>query len=172
MAIVIRHQFNNQNWVAPCRHPGNDQRCHECFTPNVAIKSPKWDDEICSGNCWERCLRNEFRWGCAPRGNVFSHRVNPSDDAFLVFRQVYSSPRLYTLWAVAKVKSTDNQLRTSDREDVDGFAFIEFQSFDPLPTGRWVRDLTAGDLVQNQWGQGNHRFVSEAQAAQLRSLIG
>jgi len=164
MAIIIRHQFNNQDWAGPCQHPGQDSRCYECFQPNVAIASPRWGDSVCSGNCWERYLRTDFRWGCAPKGNVFGRRLNPGDDAFLVHRQTYTSPRLYTLWAVARVKSIDVHPR-----NVDGFAFMEFQPFDPLP--RWEPDLQAEDLVGKPWGQGNHRFISEAQAARIRSLI-
>lgn len=171
MAIIIRHQFNNQKWEAPCQNPGRDLRCHQCFEKNVAIEPPKWGDIVCSGICWELNLRKGYRWGYAPKGRMFGSRAQIRDDVYFVFRQADSAPRLYTLWGMTKIKSIDEYPRTSDRTDEDGYAFIYFEPFTPLPESLWQPNLKASDIVGEIWGQGNHRYLTEVQAAHVRSLI-
>lgn len=171
MAIIIRHQFNNQEWKAPCHNPSRDLRCHQCFKKNVAIEPPKWTDSICSGNCWELNLRREYRWGYAPKGRFFSSRAQIGDEVYFVFRQIDFSPQLYTLWAVSKIASSDKYLRTSSRADENGYSFIYFEPFAPLPETIWRANLKSSDLIGEFWGSGNHRYLSEVQAHHLGSLI-
>ncbi|ACZ61405.1 hypothetical protein [Dehalococcoides mccartyi] len=171
MAIIIRHQYNNQQWEAPCQNPGKDLRCHQCFKKNVAIEPPKWSDEICSGHCWEQYLRKKNRWGYAPKGRFFGERAQIGDDVYFVFRQLDTSPQLYTLWAVSKVVSIDETLRRSNDTDENGYSFVYFEPFMPLPEKFWKPNLSSQDLVGEVWGSGNHRYLTVTQASHIRSLI-
>lgn len=168
MGIVIRTLYNNQGWEAPCNSPSNDMNCKFCFKPNVAIKPPKYYDEVCSGNCWERNICVKYHWGCPPPGRAFGGRAYIGMKAFFVYKQLDGN---YTLWAKATVQSIDDEPLKEGEEDEKGFAFMHFSPFKPLPKDKWVRDLTAQELVGKEWRQGRHRYIDGKREAYLEQLI-
>lgn len=168
MAIVIRTLFNNQNWKGPCKNPHQDQRCDICFQkpPPVNIVPPPPDDPVdedgfCKGGCWEQRLCIDYKWGCTPEGRKFSKRANIGVKAFFVYRQPNHE---YTLWGKSKVRDV-NVLGH------DGFYYLYFEPFEPLPEHKWVPNLAADKLVGEQWLMGNYRFIDDNREVYLEGLI-
>jgi len=168
MAMLIRVLYNNQDWNAPCKTPGNDRLCQKCFDGILGIIPPKKDDVICTGHCWEQHLRINYRWGCTPKGRVYGPRAKPGTTVFFVFKQPDGN---YTIWGKTTITSIDAIPSQIGRSDEQGFAFVHFEKFDPLPREEWVADISDVNLVGAKWLQGRHRFIDDNQEQHLVQLI-
>jgi len=170
MGIVIRVLYNNQDWKSPCTHPGNDTFCHKCFEQsNLDIKRPSRSDDVCSGLCWERDLCTNFEWGCTPKGRSFGNRAYKGIRAFFVFQQ---HDHKYTLWATTTVESVNVPPKRQLMDHEIGYdSWMRFVPFEPLQTDKWVRDLRDIDLVDNEWKQGRHRFITPEKETELEKRI-
>jgi len=168
MAIVIRVAYNNLRWKESCKTPGKDNLCWYCFEDILDIISPKWTDEICSGHCWEQHLCVNYRWGCTPKGRKFGNRAYSGVKVFFAFKQPDGN---YTIWGNTTVHSVDKEIVEEGRDYEVGFAFIYFSSFEPLPSDKWVRNLSDVQLVGERWLQGRHRYIDAEQEAYLEKLI-
>ncbi len=166
MGIVIRTMYNNQNWQAPCIKPGEDPEC-TCFTSQVNIKAPKEEDEVCSGNCWERYIRVDHRWGCTPQGRTFAQAYKGMK-VFFVYKHLMGD---YTIWGTTKVKDVDLFPMKSGKDYEAGFAFIHFEPFEPLPRDKWVLGLFDKQLVGEIWRQGRFRYIDREREQYLDRLI-
>ena len=168
MGILIRTLYNNQGWEGLCNSPSKDRSCSLCFEPNVNIRPPSPSDEICTGNCWERNLCIKYRWGCTPQGRAFGKRAYIGMKAFFVYKQ---SDGNYTLWGKTTVQNIDDKVLEDGEDDERGFAFIHFTPFEPLPKDKWVHNLTAYELVGEEWRQGRYRYIDGKREAYLEQLI-
>jgi len=168
MAIVIRVAYNNKDWKGPCDTPGKDDFCRHCFTGFLEIKPPQRDDIICSGDCWERRLCKDYKWGCTPKGRVYGTNAYRGESVFLVFKQPDGN---YTVWGKSTVSAVDTELMKSDKDFEDGFAFIHFNPFEPLPHDEWATDLSDVQLVGARWLQGRHRYIDTNREKYLDQLI-
>lgn len=168
MAIVIRVAYNNKDWKAACEAPGKDGLCWYCFAGFLAIKPPQRDDIICSGDCWERRLCKDYKWGCTPKGRVYGPDAYRGASVFLVFKQPNSN---YTVWGKTTVSAVDTEPMKSDNDFEDGFAFLHFNPFEPLPRDEWVTDLSDVQLVGARWLQGRHRYIDTNREKYLDQLI-
>lgn len=168
MAVVIRVVYNNQDWGAPCKTPGKDNLCWYCFMGILDIRSPKRDDAICSGHCWEQYLCNDYKWGCTPKGRVFGYQAYRGATVFLVFKQPDGN---YTIWAKTTVSAVDTEPMKNGNDYEEGFAFIHFNPFAPLPRDKWVRNISDVRLVGAKWLQGRYRYIDANQEKYLEQLI-
>ena len=168
MAIVIRTAYNNNDWKAPCDIPGKDPLCFYCFKGLLDINKPDPSDTVCSGQCWEQHLCNDYKWGCPPTGRFFGPSAYPGAAVFLVFKQPDDN---YTIWGKTVISSVDEETMQSDKDYEDGFSFIHFDSFDPLPRDKWVKDISDKQLVLAKWMQGRHRYIDVNQEKYLDRLI-
>jgi hypothetical protein len=168
MGIVIRVAYNNMDWKAPCDKPGQDDLCWYCFAGFLDIHPPKRDDAICSGHCWEQHLGNDYKWGCTPKGRIFGPDAYRGATVYLVFKQPNGN---YTIWGKTTVSAVDTETMHSDKDYEDGFAFIHFNPFEPLPRDKWVKDIPDKQLVGARWLQGRHRYVDADQEKYLDRLI-
>ena len=168
MGIIIRTLYNNQGWQAPCNSPYKDMGCRLCFEPNVNIRPPSVADEICTGNCWERNLCVKYRWGCTPQGRTFGGRAYVDMKAFFVYKQLDGN---YTLWGKTTVQSIDDRVLEEGEDDEKGFAFIHFSPFEPLSKDKWVRGLSAQQLVGKRWLMGRHRYIDTGRETYLEQII-
>lgn len=168
MAIVIRTAYNNNGWKAPCDTPGKDPLCFYCFKGLLGINEPNPSDIVCSGNCWEQHLGNDYKWGCPPKGKVFGQRAYPGAAVFLVFKQPDDN---YTIWGKTVISSVDIAPMRSDSDFEDGFAFIHFDPFEPLPVDKWVGNIPYKQLVGKKWMQGRHRYIDANRENYLNRLI-
>ena len=168
MAIVIRTAYNNNNWKGPCNNPGKDPLCRQCFWGSIQVKPPNKDDIICSGDCWERRICTEYKWGCTPKGRLYGPGAYSGATMYLVFTQPDGK---YTIWGKTKVSSTDDKVITTGKNFEDGYAFIHFEPFEPLPRDKWVTGLSDIQLVGARWLQGRHRYIDSNQEKRLAQLI-
>ena len=166
-AIVIRCMYNNQGWNAPCIKPGTDSKCERCFNPKVQIRPPQWDDETCSGNCWERYVCKDYKWGCYPKGNSFT-RAYVGMRVFFVYR---NSDGFYTIWGTSKVASIDKLPMQTGRDFEDGYKFIRFEPFEQLPRDKWVSSIKDKQMVGQSWRQGRLRYIDSERELHLEKLI-
>ena len=165
--IVIRCMYNNQGWKAACARPGEDRECEPCFYPLVQIRRPKRDDKDCSGNCWERYICTDFKWGCYPKGNTFA-QAYVGMKVFFVFKQLSGN---YTIWGTTKVVSIDSEPMQTGKDFEDGYRFIHFEPFEQLPKENWVRNVPDNQLVGAMWRQGRFRYIDSERALNLERLI-
>jgi hypothetical protein len=168
VAIVIRVAWNNMEWKAACDAPGKDPFCWYCFRGVLQIDQPKKDDFICTGECWERRLCKEFKWGCTAKGKVYGGDAYPGVSAFLIYKQPDDN---YTIWGRTVVSTVDTQPMKSTYKYEDGYAFIHFKPFEPLPQDKRVKNLSDVELVGKRWLQGRHRYIDNDQAVYLDQLI-
>lgn len=161
MAIVIRTAYNNKDWKGACDYPGKEPACWACFTGFLQLKRPEEDDVVCSGDCWERRICTDYRWGCTPKGRTYGMGAYRGATAYLVFKQLSGS---YTVWGKTKIRSTDKDYE-------DGFAYVHFEPFKPLPRDKWVSGLSDVRLVGARWLQGRHRYIDGNQERYLDQLI-
>ena len=167
MGLVIRCMFNNQDWKDACIKPGEDWECEMCFLSPVNIRPPKKDDEVCSGHCWERYICRKYRWGCTPQGRTFAQAYKGMK-VFFVYKHFMGN---YTIWATTKVINVDDHPMQTGVEDEDGFVFIHFEPFDPLPREKWVPELSDQQLVGELWRQGRFRYIDKEREQYLEQLI-
>ena len=167
MGIVIRTLYNNNNWSGPCDKPGDDPSCIPCFTSDVNIRPPKRDDVICSGHCWEQHLCTDYRWGCTPQGRTFAQAYKGMK-VFLAHKRFMGG---YTIWATTTVKSVDYTPMHTGIDGEDGFAFINFEPFSPLPTEKQATGLSDVDIVGTIWRQGRFRYINNSREAYLEKLM-
>jgi len=59
----------------------------------------------------------------------------------------------------------------SENDFEDGFAFIHFEPFEPLPRENWVSNLSEDQLVGALWRQGRFRYISKGREQYLEQLI-
>lgn len=169
MGIVIRVLYNNQSWSAPCNKPGSDGHCWQCLEKSsLGITGPSKEDEICHGTCWEQYLCVKYRWGCNPRGRVFGKRAYPGQKVFFIFQQ---PDKNYTLWGKAIVSGADDKPAESEGDGDDGYAFIHFNSFTPLPRDKWISNLSDTRLVGKKWLMGRYRFIDNERETYIENLI-
>ena len=175
MSIIIRTLFNNQGWHAPCVNPDNDWRCEACFPrhggePSVDVGKPSVNEKgICTTVCWDQLICTDYRWGCTPKGNIFGSRAHVGEHAYFVFKQPNGK---YTLWGITTVNSRDNAIMKDGENWERGFSFMHFTPFESLPEDKWVRDLSAQELVGNKWGSGRFRYIKRILIEQLISRSG
>ena len=168
MAVVIRVVYNNQDWQAPCETPGQDSRCWRCLQPGLGIERPDPSDKVCSGDCWERRLRTEYRYGCIPKGRTYGNRAQPGTKVFFVFRQPHGK---YTLWGKTTIRSIDSEPVKEGQNYEKGYAFAHFEPFEPMPKEKWVPNLSDKELVGSAWRMGLHRYIDAGQEAKLEQFI-
>lgn len=168
LAIVIRVAYNNKGWKDACDTPGKDDYCWCCFSGILQITPPKKDDIVCSGNCWERRLCIDYRWGCTPKGRVYGIDAYHGVSVFLVFKQPDGN---YTIWGKTTVSAVDSEPMNSDKNFENGFAFIHFNPFEPLPRDKWLKDISDVKLVGARWLQGRHRYIDSNQEKYLSLLL-
>ena len=168
MAILFRVAYNNKDWKAACDNPGQDHLCYYCYTGFLQVQPPKEDDVVCSGNCWERYLCTEFKWGCTPKGRVYGSDAYKGVKAYFVFKQRDGN---YTLWGRTQVSSVDNEPMQSANDFENGYAFIHFEKFEPLPRDKWVKDIPDTKLVGARWLQGRHRYINTDREKVLDQMI-
>ena len=168
MAIVIRTAYNNKDWRGPCDTPGKDPLCFYCFKGLLAINKPKSDDIACSGGCWEQHICVDHKWGAPPRGRKFGPNAYPGATVFLVFKQPDDN---YTIWGKTVISSVDKEVMRSARDYENGFSFIHFDAFDPLPRDKWVTDISDEQLVEARWMMGRHRYINVNQEKYLNRLL-
>lgn len=169
MGMIIRVLYNNQDWKAPCITPGKDVGCWNCLESYfLGIEPPSRDDEVCTGHCWEQHLCTEYKWGCTPKGRMFSYRAYRGMKVFLVFRQPSG---FYTLWGKTTVRDIDDTVATEGRDYEVGFAFIHLEPFEPLPKEKWVSNLKDVQLAGEMWLMGRYRYIDEEKEAYLEKLI-
>lgn len=168
MAIVIRTAYNNKDWRGPCDTPGKDPLCFYCFKGLLDINEPDPSDIVCSGDCWDQHLCVDYKWGCPPRGRFFGPDAYLGAAAFLVFKQPNDN---YTIWGRTVINSVDDEILHSEKEYEDGFSFVHFDSFDPLPRDKWVRDISDIQLVGAKWLMGRHRYLDVNEEKFLDQLI-
>jgi len=168
MAIIIRTAYNNKGWKGACDHPGKDPSCWICLTGFLGIDPPKKDDVICSGDCWERRICTEYKWGCTPKGRTYGIDAYPGVAVYLIFKQLDGN---YTIWGKTKVKSTDTEVMATGKNYEKGFAFVHFEPFEPLPRDKWVTGLSDVQLVGARWLQGRHRYIDSDREKHLDQLI-
>lgn len=166
MAIVIRTLYNNQDWQAPCKCPFEEPNFVIDFEKAVGVKLPSPGDKTCSGDCWERNLCVKYRWGCTPSGRKFGKRAYLGMKAFFVHKQPDGK---YALWG----KTTVERIGDKFEVDFDGkhYQFMYFSPFKPLPKEKWVRNLTAQQLVGKKWLMGRHRYIDARSESYLEQLI-
>jgi hypothetical protein len=170
MGIIIRVLYNNKNWESACSRPGMDSLCQKCFAEtNIDIRRPSKDDEACTGLCWERDICTNYEWGCTPKGKKFGRRAYEGVKVFLVFQQ---PDHKYTLWGVTKINAVNvpPKRKLIDHE-TDYKQWMSFVPFKPLRRNQWVKNLRDIDLVNEQWRQGRHRFISVEKEAELDRRI-
>ncbi len=170
MSIIIRTTFSNSSWNGRCRAPYRDPRCFMCLNKTLGVESPKPFDELCSGDCWERDLCVQYKWGCTPKGSVFGTRAYLGAKVYFVFKQVDGN---YTLWAVSTVRDVDRNVMQCGKPITEkGFSFIHFVPFKPLPEDQLVRNLTVKDLVGiSNWRMGRHRYIDAERGAFFEQMI-
>ena len=168
MAIVFRVAYNNNNWDSPCKEPGKDKCCFMCFENILQIIPPNRNDLVCSGKCWEQRLRKEYKWGIHPKGRFYGSEAYPGVKAIFTFKQPNN---LYTLWGQSVVSSVDKKVTVTNDQFYDGYSFIHFEPFEPLPREKWVTDLADIKLVGAKWLMGRHRYIDEYREEFLTQLI-
>jgi hypothetical protein len=162
-ALVLRTAYNNQDWKAPCNNPWKDSSCHFCFREIFDIEAPKKADDICSGHCLEQHLCVDLKWGCTPKGRIYGDNARTGVPVIFVFKEPDGR---YTIWGRSNINSKDSVLNSEN-----GFAFIHFNPFKPLPRDKWVTGLSDVDLVGAKWLQGRHRYIGIELATKLDHLI-
>lgn len=168
MAIVIRVAYNNKDWKGPCDTPWKDNLCWYCFEGQLQIKAPQVNDVVCSGDCWEKRLCTEYRWGCTPKGRVYGSDAYKGAKVFFVYKQRNGN---YTIWGRAQVSSVDDKLMQSSNEFENGYSYIHFEQFEPLSQNKWVKDIPDTKLVGARWLQGRHRYINIEREQFLDGLI-
>lgn len=169
MSMIIRVLYNNQDWRSPCRTPGKDIGCWNCFVSAfLGIDPPSRDDEVCTGHCWEQHLCTEYKWGCTPKGRNFGYQAYRGVKVFFVFRQPDGN---YTLWGKTTVRDIDDEPAEKGGDYEIGFAFIHFDPFEPLPQVKWVRNLSDVQLVGEKWLMGRYRYIDAEKEDYLEQLI-
>lgn len=168
MAMIVRVAWNNKDWKAACDEPGKDPFCWYCFQGLLQIEQPKKDDFICSGDCWERRLCKEYKWGANGQGKVFGKNAYPEEAVFFVFKQ---PDDLYTIWAKTTITSVDTAPMKSTYIYENGYAFVHFQPFEPMHKEKWVKNLSDVELVGKRWLQGRFRYIDNNQETYLDQLI-
>lgn len=166
-AIVIRCMYNNQGWSDACIKPGEDPECALCFYSPVQIEPPKRDDKTCSGNCWERHVCTDFKWGCYPKGNTFA-RAYKGMKVFLVYKHEAGD---YSIWGTTTVVDIDSVPMKTGKNYEDGYKFIHFEPFNQLQEDKWVSGLSANQLVGADWRQGRFRYIDKEKELYLENLI-
>ena len=176
MSMVIRTLYNNKSWEDRCTAPYKDVECASCFKINpftnermFMIKQPNRTDEECSGDCWERSICTEYRWGCTPKGKTFGKRAYPGMKVFFVYGQPDGN---YTLWGKTTIQSIDDRVLEQGEDFGEGYAYIHLTPFQPLPKEQWVRNLTDHRLVGEKWLMGRYRYLNASQESFLEDLIG
>lgn len=188
MGMVIRVLFNNEHWKTPCKNPNKDARCWNCYDKNGKPCNVQKVDILphhvdgsgnCKANtgdivpCWEANLCKGNKWGCTPKGDSFDPtKAYKGVKVFFVFKQSDprysyrpSSPAKYTLWGWTTIKDRDTQPGS------DGYSYLYFNPFPPLPRAKWVSNLTAGQLVGAPFRRGRFRYVFGKQEAYLKKLV-
>ena len=168
MAIVIRTAYNNSDWRKPCSHPGEDRLCWICFEDTLQVDPPDVGDDVCSGDCWERRICTDYRWGCTPKGRRYGSDAYRGATVFLVFKQQDGD---YRIWGKTKVTSTDDDAMATGVPFEDGYTFIHFEPFVPIPRDEWAPALSDVQLVGARWLQGRHRYVGSSQEKYLDQVI-
>jgi hypothetical protein len=168
MAIIIRTAYNNKGWNGKCDYPGKDPLCWQCFTGDIRVHGPNKNDVVCSGDCWESRIYKDLKWGCTPKGRLYGPDAYPGVTVYLIFTQPDGK---YTIWGKTKASSVDGELMSSGKDFEDGFSFIHFAPFEPLPRDKWITDLTDVQLVGTKWLQGRHRYIHGSQEQYIQDLI-
>jgi hypothetical protein len=167
MGIVLRVAFSNSSWAGPCANPLDDPaRFEQCIKQKIRVgtrreqgapldRITQREDGKCASTCYEQKLcTDDPRWQTA-LGTW--RQAQAGDKTYFVFRQ--AGPRaLYTLWGRSRVTRVEG-------------CYIFFERFEPLPEAKWRENLTARQLVENEWKQGFYRYVDALQEDKLDSLV-
>jgi len=151
MGMIIRVAFNNQNWSSRCTNVRGDRRFFKCRERAYATGYKLDEKSNCLADCWESTLCTKYFWestignfGNKAEGNVFF--VYPDVDNSLV------------LWGKSVV----------DRVEGDRIYFREFKA---MPTEKWVRNLSAKQILGKNWGQPTFRYLNDDQEDFLLGLL-
>ena len=147
MGMIIRVAFNNQSWAGKCTKAKDDYRIYECHRNDVYIGYGTFridENGTCVSEYDEAVLCTDYCWPCH-RGRINPKRAEGT--AFFVFPSKDKSGRQpLTLWGYATIKRTEGSK-------------VVFHPFEPLPQDKWVRQLSAKDILGKPWGKGTYRFI-------------
>jgi len=91
---------------------------------------------------------------------------------FFVFKQPDS--KYYTLWGRTTIDSVNVPPIGNKAESVEkGYTqYVRFSPFQPLPSEKWVENLTDSDLTGDKpWLMGRYRYITAEKEAYLESII-
>ena len=151
MGMIIRVAFNNQNWSGRCKNVRGDPRFSKCREELYAVGYKPDERGNCLANCWESTLCTEFFW-VSSVGN-FGGRA--AGNVFFVYPDVNNA---LVLWG-----KSDVDRRAGDR--------IYFKPFKAMPAQKWVRNLSAKQILGKNWASGTYRYLNEVQERFLLGLL-
>jgi hypothetical protein len=87
---------------------------------------------------------------------------------FLAFKSFTGG---YTIWGTTEVKEVDESPMETGAWEENGYSFVHFEPFDPLPRDKWVSNLSDRDIVGESWRQGRFRYIDANRESYLEKLI-
>ncbi|MEO0086709.1 MAG: hypothetical protein ABIK90_01360 [candidate division WOR-3 bacterium] len=152
--MIIRTVFNNQNWQSPCKKVKDDQRLFKCHKKVVNTPYRRDKKGNCKGeDCWEVYLCKKYRWPGV------SNKEKAKGNVFFVFSDTDNS---LVLWGMSKVKKVDKEKEEN---------YVYFEKFEPWPEEKWIRGLSAKDLIGKHWGNGTFRYIDSKKEDKIKKLI-
>lgn len=155
MSVIIRVEFNNQNWNGQCQNADRDRRLSRCRKSVVDTGYNVTEEGQCNAQCWEKSLCSDYTW----HSRIGNFGEKATGDAYFVYRDVVDNTLV--LWGKSKIREAKGDL-------------LYFERFKPLSENAQVRGLTYQDLENigvPKWGSGTFRYISDETANALNSLI-
>jgi predicted HNH restriction endonuclease len=142
MGMIIRVNYNNQDWHGKCKNADSDRRLYKCQKQlmKVGFKIDKKGN--CLADCWESTLCSKFFWG-NEKGNFDIDRAKGK--VFFIFADVDGSR---VLFAKSKVKKV-----TGDK--------VYFERFRLMPPEKWIDGISLIELLGKKWGEGTYRYIDD-----------
>lgn len=153
MGIIIRTAYNNNNWAGRCKNARrNNLQLKKCWNDvfNTGWKVDKKGN--CLADCWECKLCRKYRWTNI-NGNFNKERA--FGNAYFIFTDINTS---LVLWGKSKIKKVENDQ-------------MYFNKFNAFPPERWIRNLSAQQLLGQKWGHGTFRYIDTKIEKNIGKLI-
>lgn len=151
MGMIIRVEFNNQNWAGKCKNADRDRGLFKCKGKVVNTGYKVDRNGHCLAECWESTLCRKYFW-MSTVGN-FSERAK--GQVFFVFSDIDNS---LVLWGKSKVEKV-----VSNK--------VYFKKFKPMSPERWIKNLSSKYILGQDWGHGTFRYVDSLIESKLNKLI-
>ncbi len=161
MSLIVKCNFNSQEWKGRCRKAIDDKRLFNCHNEVVEPDEDSDEEEIpilkvtkrgtCAVTCHEQKMCVDFLFVGKTSFNIQKTKGN----IYFLFQDINKT---FVLWGHSKIKKVKGNVITCN-------------PFEPIPEEKRIKSIKPIRFIGKHWGNGRHRYLSKEQETYIKNKM-